>query len=163
MLLELIQNTEKVQFFNLSRNDYAARLQEIKMDELLCNERFRNRLKSKAERKQIYLVILYKFDGDIETNVNRAKIQISVKNKGLLGEKQREKIQKKVDMDIREFSLADFYLGDESDQAKLGAGLGLYYLNYLHAACKEESIFFDARIAVNEKEEETMVNIQLHI
>jgi len=160
MLMELIQNAEKAHLEKLAKNKKLMS-EEDNIDILLKSKQFREKLYDSAIKNRQFINLSYKFQGDVFSATNRLKLQIQIINKGLLVDKDKKKLTEKIKTDTKEKTLANFY--KEGSGEKLGAGLGLYYLSYLEDACVEENMKFDARIVSDDKKEETIVMIILHI
>jgi hypothetical protein len=160
MLMELAQNAEKAHFERIAKT--RKLMGEFdNLDILLKKAEFRQSLIESAVKNSNLMNLNFKFEGDALSLNSRLKLQIQLTNKGLLMEKQKDQLKKKIKTDTRETTLASFYQGADSE--KLGAGLGLYYLSYLEDACAEENMKFDARIIADDRREETAVMIILYI
>lgn len=160
MLMELIQNAEKAHFERLAK---AKKLMgpEDKIDTLLKNRQQREKLYELAAKVGQLINLNYSFEGDVVSVGSRLRLQINLTNKGVIIEKARKDLSKKIKTETRESSLASFY--QDNDPEKLGAGLGLYYLSYLEDACQEEKMKFEAIISSDDRREETSVRIVLYI
>jgi hypothetical protein len=160
MLMELVQNAEKAHFERLAKSKKLMTDMD-KIDVLLKNRKTRESLYEIAAKTNSLINLNYTFEGDVLNVSSRLKLQISLTNKGCIIDKAKKDLSKKIKTETREASLASFY--QESDPDKLGAGLGLYYLSYLEDACAEEKMKFEARIASDDRRDETSVLIVLYI
>lgn len=161
MLLEILQNSEKSHFENLAARDNMARAPGVEISDLLKDEEFRRKLRQKAETNKIYVNLAYNLESSSNKSGDRHRLQISVSNKGLIGEVERRTLQKRVKTEVKASSLADFF--QSGDQDNLGGGLGMLYLSYLEDACKKEDIVFDARIISDDQLEETIATVHISI
>ncbi len=160
MIMELMQNAEKAHFERLA-NQKKIVMPDDSIDKYLKLKQNRDRINGLARKNNQFINLNYKFEGDALSLTSRLKLQITITNKGVMMEKTRKSLNKKIKAEIREESLANFYQGDSGE--RLGAGLGLYYLSYLEDACREEKMKFEARIVSDDRREETSVLITLYI
>jgi hypothetical protein len=159
LLMELIQNAERAHFTRIAVKNHLSQAENIDMY-----------LRSADNRKKIYNIAKLKNEMvQIAWNMNpqrnsigqQYRIHISVTNYGLIDEKTRVTMSKKMSTDVDGISLAEFY-GDNGDNSStLGAGLGLLYNSYLEDYCRSEGIQYHCNIIPEPKYERTTVIVDI--
>ncbi len=161
ILMELVQNAERAHLLNLAERDQMVRNNPAQVEHLLTDPTFRQKLFRRAQTNGEFLVLNFQFDGNPHDPTSKTKIMASVINRGLIGYRSRQDILEKKKRDVRTTSLVHFY--KESNMQELGAGLGMYYLNYLQEACERQGILFDSNVVRDERKEETIASVVLRI
>jgi hypothetical protein len=78
----------------------------------------------------------------VQTIGTGKKMQIIVYNKGAEYLQLKEKVDEKMNTDIRNLSLTDFYKNANT----ANADMGMYYLSYLVDECEKMDIKFHSRV-----------------
>ena len=90
------------------------------------------------------------------------RIQISISNFGIIDDRVRLDLAKKMKTNVDGIRISDFYTGGD-DPEKLGAGLGLLYNSYLEDICKNEGIQYRCNIYPEPAKEKTTVRIEISL
>jgi CHAT domain-containing protein len=158
MLMEIIQNGEKAHLEKTARARNILK-ENDEIDTVLKDQNTRQIIIDQAKKWNHNLSLMWKFENPDAIN-SEYKLSVLLTNKGVVGDKTREKMQQKIKAEVKERDLSHFY--EDADPLKLGAGLGLFYLSYIEEACKKEDIKFESRIITDEKKEETIVHMSLN-
>lgn len=90
---------------------------------------------------------------------DRGKLSFMLSNKKSGFEAIKQQIDNRITTTVVGKSLKDFY--ESNTEAQEGMHLGLYYLSYLSEACKKVNINFESFINRNERENQTVIHLNL--
>ncbi len=157
LLMEFIQNAEKAHLERVIIKENMSSAEDT--DKFLRNSDNRRKAIEAAEKRQQMIDVSWNMNPERNSYGQQYRIQITISNYGLIDEKIRSFLYKKMKTDTDGISLADFYQdgGDE----KLGAGLGLLYNSYLQEICKKEGIQYKCNIFPEPEKEKTTVKIDI--
>ncbi|MEM7182269.1 MAG: hypothetical protein AAF518_15245 [Spirochaetota bacterium] len=143
MIMELIQNAEKVHFEGLLRNNKLANT-DREIDRFLRDPENRKKAIVLAQQQKQLLQIAWRLSS--EEAVGRPyKIEIVINNHGVISNRIQRELSQKMQTHSSDVTMADFY-NDPGDEGKLGAGLGLLYMSYLQEECKTANLKFRCQI-----------------
>lgn len=141
MLLELIQNAERMHYENIAKKRNLIKEGESILT-YLKDSRLRALVAGYARHNNMTVKVNYSIRGNTGDD-KRLRLNISVVYDGAMSEKMRSMLVGQFNAGT-DSSLADFYYSNEGSMT--GSGLGMYYLSYIEDACREQGISFDARI-----------------
>jgi hypothetical protein len=156
LLMEFIQNAEKAHFIRLIHNISAGRI--IDPEFFLRSPENRRKITALAERTGELMNLSWVIQSSKTAMTSQFRLVIIVSNLGLIDEKQKKHIQKKMKAVTEGISLAGFYSNDGSD--RLGAGLGLLYNSYIEDLCRKKGIYYKAAVYPEPSKEKTTVRLE---
>jgi hypothetical protein len=160
LLMEFVQNSEKAHFERLIvRSGLAI---PDKADAFMRDRENRALLVETAKKSKQWLELSWNMNPERLSVGQAYRIQITVSNFGLIDERVRSSLAKKMKTNVDGISLSDFYRGD-ADAEKLGAGLGLLYNSYLEDICRREGIQYRCNIFPEPGREKTSVRVEISL
>ncbi|GIX40884.1 MAG: hypothetical protein KatS3mg129_0617 [Leptospiraceae bacterium] len=157
LVMEFTQNAEKAHF-ELIATKYLN-IPKDKVDEFIRNRENRLKLKQIAIEKKQNLQISWNLNPEKLAGVSLSRLQIQISNYGAIDEATAQRLRKKMKEDVDGISIANFY--QDSEENRLGAGLGLLYNSYLEQVCKKEGILYKCVIYPEPKTQKTTVKIDM--
>jgi hypothetical protein len=103
--------------------------------------------------------VLWKLRSHARTRGDRGRLQIVISNRQNRYEEVRDIINDRSNQAVTKKSLNDFYL--EDPEAAESNSLGLYYLSFVHDACRKVGIHFESFVHTVPEEDQTMINLVL--
>jgi hypothetical protein len=91
-----------------------------------------------------YLYLTYQIGGKAASIGTQNRLWVTVFNHVQEYRKMKDHVEKRMDVEVRERSLLDFY--QETPEVDFDPELGLYYLSYLNEACGKQNIRFDSKV-----------------
>lgn len=160
LLMEFVQNAEKAHFERIIvKNSFAPRDQ---VDKFLRDRENRQMVITAAAKSRTMLNLSWNMNPERMTVGQQYRIQISISNFGIIDDRVRADLAKKMKTNVDGIKISDFYTGGE-DPEKLGAGLGLLYNSYLEDICKNEGIQYRCNIYPEPAKEKTTVRIEISL
>ncbi len=159
LLVEFVQHAERAHLVNLGERDQYVRTHPEELNRLLADPRFRERLIQRAERKSELVNVHYGFSAPEQTG--NELFSISVRNKGLIGYKSRAEVVNKRSKQLVNTPLKQFL-----KESQFGAGtdsMAALYVTSLENACSSANICFDSHVCRDERKDETVSRISLHM
>lgn len=160
LLMEFIQNAEKAHFERLIVKGGFARREEV--DKFLRQRENRETVILAAQQARQMLDLSWSMNPERMTVGQQYRIQINVSNYGIIDDRVRADLAKKLKTNVDGIGISDFYTGG-GDPEKLGAGLGLLYNSYLEDICKNEGIQYRCNIYPEPAKEKTTVRIEISL
>jgi hypothetical protein len=157
-LMEFLQQAERAHFLNLAERDPFTRKNPQAIPELLGDPKFRDRLVAKAKLQNEFLVMNMNFDGNPHDGRSGLVVEITVRNKGIVGNMSRTESLTKKSKDIVQ-SPEDFLL-DQALEADLD-DLSLLNLNALKHLCQDQGIVLETGLTRDERSDETVASMKL--
>ncbi|MCB1166704.1 MAG: hypothetical protein KDK37_07880 [Leptospiraceae bacterium] len=158
LLMEFIQNAEKAHFERLIVRHGLA--DKGAVDYFLRDAENRRKVTALAQKTSQMLELSWTMNPERNTIGQQYRILISISNYGIIDERVSQSLARKMKTNTDGISLASFYGNDEED-GKLGAGLGLLYNSYLEDICRQEGIQYRCNIYPEPKREKTTVRIDM--
>ncbi|MCR9145311.1 MAG: hypothetical protein NXI24_23935 [bacterium] len=162
LLMEFVQNAEKAHFERIIvKNGFAPRDQ---VDKFLRDRNNRNLVITTAAKSRTMLDLSWNMNPERMSVGQQYRIQISISNFGIIDDRVRDGLAKKMKTNVDGIKISDFYDGGGGDDTdKLGAGLGLLYNSYLEDICKNEGIQYRCNIYPEPAKEKTTVRIEISL
>lgn len=161
LLMEFVQNAEKAHFERIIvKNGYAPRDQ---VDKFLRDRENRQLVITTAAKSRTNLDLSWNMNPERMSVGQQYRIQISISNYGIIDDRVRGDLAKKMKTNTDGIKISDFYTGGADDEDKLGAGLGLLYNSYLEDICKNEGIQYRCNIYPEPAKEKTTVRIEISL
>jgi len=157
-LMEFLQQAEKAHFLNLAERDLFTRKNPKSIPELLADPGFRDRLAAKAKLRNEFLVMNMTFDGNPH-GLDELVVEITVRNKGIVGNSQRNESLTKKSSDRDARNSAESFLSESSENDF--EDLSLMNLNALKALCREQGIGLETGLARDERLDETVAFMKI--
>ena len=104
--------------------------------------------------------LLWKIRRHSRTPGDRGRLHLVISNRHNRFEEVKHAVNDRANHAVNRKSLNDFYLQDP--EAADSNSLGLYYLSFLHEACRKVGIHFESFVHNVPEEDRTMVNLVLH-
>ncbi|MBL8020968.1 MAG: hypothetical protein JNM27_14955 [Leptospirales bacterium] len=158
MLMEFIQNAEKSSLERIIVKGNIAKREDV--DRLLRDLPSRKKVVDLALRTEQLVEISWNMNPERNSFGKQYRIQIIVSNYGLIDERTRSNLAKKMKTNVEGINIASFYQ-DSGDEQKLGAGLGLLYNSYLEDICRGEGIQYKCNIFPEPEKEKTTVRVDI--
>lgn len=160
LIMEFVQNAEKAHFERLIVRAGLSHKDEV--DRFLRERKNREAVVDQARINNQMLEISWNMNPERLSVGQQYRIQVNISNYGLIEERMRDKLNKKLKANTDGIKISDFYkTADDPD--KLGAGLGLLYNSYLEDICKSEGIQYKCNIFPEPKKEKTTVSIEISL
>lgn len=159
MMMEFIQNAEKAHFERLIVRAGLSHRDEV--DKFLRDKENRLKAVELATKHNQMLEVSWNMNPQKNVVGQQYKVQITVSNFGIIDERTRSSLAKKMKTNTEGINLASFYTSGSEDAEKLGAGLGLLYNSYLEDICKGEGIYYRCNIFPEPEKEKTTVKIDI--
>jgi hypothetical protein len=159
LLMEFIQNAEKAHLTRLIHNFSAAPVKDT--DLFLRSSTNRLKLIGLAERANELIDLSWNIHSSGNEAGNHFRLKIILSNFGLIDDRTRARLSRKMNASTEGLTLASFYKDIQSDE-HLGAGLGLLYNSYLTDLCKRRGIFYTAGIFPEPAKEKTTIWLELN-
>ncbi|RKX73726.1 MAG: hypothetical protein DRP87_18370 [Spirochaetes bacterium] len=156
ILLEFTTNAENVRFKEIAESIFP---QNKNIENLIFSRCIREQVYSRLAEKEDYLYLTWKICGKSTSIGTENRLQIILFNQEYDYETIKKEIDDKIEIDLQEKSLIDFY--EQLPDQKKGMELGLYYLSYLQDACKEQNIRFDSFVSRLRSSDLTVINLSL--
>lgn len=160
LLMEFVQNAEKAHFERIIVKGGFARREEV--DKFLRSRENRESVTLAARQSRQMLDLSWNMNPERMTIGQQYRIQINVSNFGIIDDRVRMELSKKMKTNVDGIGISDFYDGG-GDPEKLGAGLGLLYNSYLEDICKQEGIQYRCNIYPEPAKEKTTVRIEISL
>ena len=103
--------------------------------------------------------VLWKLRSHSRAPGDRGRLQIVIANRQTRYEEVKDTINDRSNQTVTKKSLNDFYL--EDPEAAESNNLGLYYLSFVHEACRKVGIHFESFVHAVPEENQTMINLVL--
>ena len=160
LLMEFVQNAEKAHLERIIvKGGFAPRNQ---VDKYLRNRENRQMVIGAAAKARQLLDLSWNMNPERMSVGQQYRIQISISNFGIIDDRVRLDLAKKMKTNVDGIRISDFYTGGD-DPEKLGAGLGLLYNSYLEDICKNEGIQYRCNIYPEPAKEKTTVRIEISL
>lgn len=161
LVMEFIQNAEKAHFERIIVRNGMAKRGEI--DKFLRKRENREFVISEAKKAQQWLELAWNMNPERAAVGRQYRIWITISNYGIIDDRVRDSLAKKMKTNTDGIGIADFYSSGDGDADKLGAGLGLLYNSYLEDICKQEGIQDKTNIFPEPQKEKTTVRIEISL
>ncbi|RME88559.1 MAG: hypothetical protein D6767_09955 [Candidatus Hydrogenedentota bacterium] len=158
VIMELVQNAEKANFDKLLMEMGWISSADESFSWLKNSEK-RKKLVALAASQQKFLEIAWRFHKDEVMHKKDYRLDIVVRNPGIMTHSTEKKLASKMNTDVTDTSLSDFF--SESKEEKLGAGLGLLYISYLKEECQKAKLDFKTSVYSDRVEKKTEAMIQI--
>lgn len=158
VVMELVQNAEKANFDKLLMDNHWIQSPKESFQWLKNNDR-RKKVVALAQSQQKFVEIAWRFHKDEIMQRKNYRIDIIVRNPGIMTHSTEKKLAGKMNTDVSESNLSDFFT--ESSEEKLGAGLGLLYISYLKEECDRAGLDFKTSVYSDRIEKKTEAKIQI--
>ncbi len=161
LVMEFIQNAEKAHFERIIVRNGLAKREHV--DKFLRKRENRTLVISEAKKAGQWLELAWNMNPERAAVGRQYRIWITISNYGLIDERVRDNLAKKMKTNTDGIGIADFYSSGDGDADKLGAGLGLLYNSYLEDICKQEGIQYKTNIFPEPQKEKTTVRIEISL
>jgi hypothetical protein len=156
--MEFLQQAEKAQFSHLADRDPLVRNNPKSIHQLLGDPLFRERLIKKAKTLNELLVFNINFDGNPHDNQKGLQVEISVRNKGVVGHQRRADSFQKRRKALIVGSLEEFLQEQTMDEDLQNAGL--LNLHALKGLCADQNIVMETSLSRDEISGETIATMR---
>ncbi len=165
MLMEFIQVAEKSFLLNLAERELYVRSHPEELERMLSDKDFRGRLLEKAEERGELVVFRLSFFGTILDPLAQSKVEISLRNRGLVGYASRQDVQARRQKMVKENRLDEILKADAASgtASAEGSSLGLLYHSRIAEECEREGMSFQGSVVRDETREETIATISMSL
>lgn len=161
LIMEFIQNAEKAHFERIIVKRGLADRDGV--DRFLRDRKNRELVVEEAKRSGQLLELAWNMNPERMTVGQSYRILITISNFGLIDERTRSSLARKMKANTDGISLSNFYTSGDGDTEKLGAGLGLLYNSYLEDICRQEGLQYRCNIYPEPSREKTTVRAELSL
>jgi anti-anti-sigma factor len=161
MLMEFIQVAEKSFLLNLAERELYVRSHPEELERMLGEREFREKLLLKAEERGELVVFRLSFFGTFLDPLAPSHVEISLRNRGLIGYSSRQDVLSRRQKMVKENSLDEILKADAASGE--GSGLGLIYHTRIEEACAREGMGFSGSVRRDEPRDETVATITLSL